>query len=124
MGRFAFRNDGNRNNIRKRGCCKIINSFRILFTFRDLAGFFAKPYDRIVEAADNNTVGYAPFFVRQTALPAGSDKLHPLFRAMNSVIHGSLLVAANVVNCYYLQLWRKKLLNHSYQIFKRLRRLP
>ena len=90
MERFVFRNDGNRNNIRKRGCCKIIDSFRILFMFRDLAGFFAKPYDRIVETADNNTVGYASFFVRQTALSAGSDKLHPLFiRAMDSVIHGS-----------------------------------
>ena len=65
-------------------------TFRILFTFRDLAGFFAKPYDRIIETADNNTVGYAPFFVRQTALPAGSNKLHPLFiRAMDSSFHGS-----------------------------------
>lgn len=77
-------------DIRKRGCCKIIDSFRILFTFRDLAGFFAKPYDRIIETADNNTVEYAPFFVRQTALPAGSDKLHPLFiRAMDSAFHGN-----------------------------------
>ena len=58
--------------------------------FQDLAGFFAKPYDRIIETADNNTVGYAPFFVRQTALPAGSNKLHPLFiRAVDSAFHGS-----------------------------------
>lgn len=90
MGRFVFRNDRNRNNIRKRGCCKIIDSFRILFTFQDLAGFFAKPYYDIIEIADNNTVGYAPFFVRQTALPAGSNKLYPLFiRTVDSVIHGS-----------------------------------
>ena len=100
MKRLVFRNVRNRNNIRKRGCCKIIDSFRILFTFRDLTRVFAKPYDHIIETAGNNTVGCAPFFVRQTAPPAGSDKLHPLFRAMNSVIHGSLLVAANVVNCY------------------------
>lgn len=55
-----------------------------------MAGFFAKPYDRIVETADKNTVGYLPFFVRQTALPAGSNKLHPLFiRAIDSVIQGN-----------------------------------
>lgn len=90
MEHFVFQNDRNWNNIRKRGCRKIIDSFRILFTFRDLARFFAKPYDRIVKAADNNTVGCAPFFVRQTALTAGSDKLNLLFiRAMDSVIHGS-----------------------------------
>ena len=59
--------------------------------FRDLAGFFAKPYDRIIEAADKNTVGCAPLFpVRQTTLPAGSDKLHPLFiSAVDSAFHGS-----------------------------------
>lgn len=49
------------------------------------------PYCRIIETADNYIVGCAPFFVRQAALPAGSDKMHPLFiRAMDSAFHGSL----------------------------------
>ena len=51
---------------------------------------FTKPYYSILETAGNNTVGCAPFFIWQTALPAGSDKLHPLFiRVVDSVIHGS-----------------------------------
>lgn len=122
MGRFVFRNDGNRNNIRKRGCCKIIDSFRILFTFRDLAGFFVKPHYSIIETADNNTVGCASFPVRQTALPAGSNKLHPLFiRAMDSVIHSSPPCVSKCSKLLLSTIMKKKLLNHRYQIFKRLR---
>ena len=110
-------NDRNRNNIRKRGCCKIIDSFHILFTFRDLARFFTKPYYSIIETADNNTVGYASFFVRQTALPAGSNSSSERWILRFMVV---LLVDAYVVNCYYLPLWRKMLPNHRCQIFKRL----
>lgn len=119
MGRFVFRNDGNRNNIRKRGCCKIIDSFRILFTFRDLAGFFVKPHYSIIETADNNTIGCASFPVRQTALPAGSNKLHPLFiRAMDSVIHSSPPCGSECSKLLLSTIMEKMPPYHRYQIFK------
>ena len=71
-----------------------------------------------IETADNNTVGYAPFFVRQTALSAGSNSSSERWILRFMVV---LLVDAYVVNCYYLPLWRKMLPNHRCQIFKRLR---
>ena len=72
MERFVFRKDRNRNNIRKRGCCKIIFPYSVHVS--GSGSFFAKPYDRIIETADKNTIGCAPFSVKQTALPAESNK--------------------------------------------------
>ena len=66
---LVFRNGGNRNNVRKRGCCKIIDSFRILSTFRNLARYWAKPYYRIIEIADNDFIGNAPFLSDRPLFP-------------------------------------------------------
>ena len=60
---------------------------RICRPWRDYFVPLQKPYHCIIETADHDSVNCAPFLVRQTTLPAGSDELHPLFRAADSVVH-------------------------------------
>ena len=80
--RFRLRNNRYRNHIRERFNRQIMDCIRIRFTLRDLTCFLTQPSNRIVKGTNVDSIGSASVFVRQAALPARSNQLHPLFRGV------------------------------------------